>query len=531
MNVIIKVTMKKLIVFMGCSLMAALVAMTSCVRDNGDVIVPDFDEFGATVELSVPCGTKSVFVEYQAKDGTTTTDEVTVSPQIVAPTDGKNIEPFGLIKLYFSADVETRVSVYYLAGDIGSIATKADDSKIERKYVLTGQPLVGIKADYVPTDATPVRLNEPGAYQSQKDDQIYYHSSGVVMFEDSWPSIERNGAYDTDFDDAVIDYDFEAKIMPDSRLEKDNWREQLKVVIHLRAVGSQGNTCPYRVGVKLEGFDQQYVEKVEQYFTLDSYANPHGNLPAFTESTIQRNSGHYEDDPKNPVVEMAHIFTLNQERAGKGAGAEYTYTNNGFTNHTVFNLTYGFKDQDKSQYAPELETMELPYAFNNIMKQKMYNCIPGYMNVAGGLVTYTVIYTMKNRAYMTQEEKDAARENMINAVIQTTKQNFYIITKEFTPVGLKGYEPVLLHSESQSPYNKKLQSGVADGNINANNPYDGKGGMVWGVKCPTLTKHVWNKLYFSAAYPHYVEWLESGGKQHNDWYYNDVDGRYLVCWW
>ena len=90
---------------------------------------------------------------------------------------------------------------------------------------------------------------------------------------------------------------------------------------------------------------------------------------------------------------------------------------------------------------------------------------------------------------------------------------------------------MLLHSESQSPYNKKLQSGVADGNINANNPYDGKGGMVWGVKCPTLTKHVWNKLYFSAAYPHYVEWLESGGKQHNDWYYNDVDGRYLVCWW
>ena len=64
-----------------------------------------------------------------------------------------------------------------------------------------------------------------------------------------------------------------------------------------------------------------------------------------------------------------------------------------------------------------------------------------------------------------------------------------------------------------------------------NNPYDGKGGMVWGVKCPTLTKHVWNKLYFSAAYPHYAEWLESGGKQHNDWYYNDVDGRYLVCWW
>lgn len=520
---------KKNFVFVFSAVIALL--MTSCQGTVAEV-EEEFTDFGATVELSVPCGTKCVFVEYAAKDGTTTTDEVAVSPKIVTPTGGKNVEPFGLIKLFFSADVETRVSVYYLSGDIGTLATKAGEAKIERQYVLNGQPLEGIKAGYVPNDATPVRLREPGAYQSQKDDQIYYHSSGTVMFEDSWPTIENRGVYDTDFDDAVVDYDFEAKIMPDSRLEKDKWREQVKVVLHLRAVGSQGDTHPYRVGVKLEGFDQQYVESVEQYFTLDSYGNPHGELPKFTETTVQKMSGHYETDPQNPVVEMAHIFTLNQDRAGLGAEAEYTYTNGSFTNHTVFNLTYGFKDNDPSQYDPELKTMDLPYPFSKIMKQKMYNCIPGYMNVAGGLITYTVIYNMKSRAGMPKEYSDALKQNMIDAVIQTTKQNFYIITKQFTPVGLKGYDPVLLHKESQSPFNTRLQQGLSSGAIaSADNPYDGKGGMVWGVKCPTLTKHVWNKLYFSAAYPNYIKWLESGGKEYNDWYYTDVDGRYLVCWW
>ena len=258
------------------------------------------------------------------------------------------------------------------------------------------------------------------------------------MFEDSWPEITKGGVYDTDFDDVVVDYDFEAKVMPDSMLESDGTREQVKVVLHLRAVGSGNPNRPSRVGVMMENFDQQYVESVEEHFTLDSYNNPHGTLPAFTETTIQRNSAVYTSDSKNPVVEMAHIFTLNEERAGSGDNAVYTYRNGNFSNITVFNLTYGYKPQDKSQYDPELETMELPSpGFKNIIKQKFYNCIPGYMNVAGGLITYTVIFNMKSRAGLGSEEREMAKQNMIDAVINTTAQNFYIINRDFTPIGLK----------------------------------------------------------------------------------------------
>lgn len=383
----------------------------------------------------------------------------------------------------------------------------------------------------VPTDVNVLALPEPAPYLTEDQGQTFYHSSGVVMFEDSWPTVNQGGVYDTDFDDVVIDYDIEAKTVSDELLADEGWREQVKVVLHLRAVGSG---YPYRVGVRLEGFDQQYVESIEQHFSLDSWQNPHGNLPEFSVETLQKNSGHYENDPLNPIVEIAHIHTMNQERAGKGAAAEYTYENNGFVNHTVFNLTYGYKgtEPNRDQYSPELETMTLPYPLSKIQQQKYYNVIPGFINVAGGLFTYTVIYHMLPRAEMTPEERVAAKQNMIDAVVNTTKQNFYIIADgNFTPVGLKGYDPVFLHPKSESAYNKKYQQGLAAGNLDPNVPYSGTNGAVWGFKCPTLTRHIWNKLYFSQAYPHYEEWITSGGTQYPDWYVRDIDERFVVCWW
>lgn len=383
-----------------------------------------------------------------------------------------------------------------------------------------------------PVDVTVVKLQEPAPYVTSDEDQTFYHSSGCVFFEDSWPTINQGGVYDTDFDDCVIDYDIEAKTVADELLESQGYREQVKVVLHLRAVGSDLNNGPYRVGLKLEGFDTENVEYIEQFFTLDSWQNPHGELPAFTETTIQRNSGHYEGDKQNPIVEMAHIFTMNQERAGVGANAEYTYVNGSFTNHTVFNLTFGFKGgPDDSQYDPALASITSPTTLAAIQNQKFYNVIPGYINVAGGLVTQTVIYHMKPRAEMSPAERDAVKANMIASVMETTKQNFYIIKKDFTPIGLKGYEPVMLHNESVNPYNTKYNNGVTNGSLDSSIPYYGTNGTVWGFKCPTLTRHIWNKLYFSQAYPHYEEWVTSKGASHANWYNEDVDDLFLTCWW
>lgn len=631
------------------------------------------DSYYGYAEISVPAGVTTVYLEnYSGVDAQGHKQNLTIRPMevqpvVTPPTNGKDVEPFGTVKLLFEAPIKTMVAVYYVAGDgaadyvcspersAGVRAPRAmrmeDDTVIAEVYALSDFPIdqvqygefgktryvqvpwdfafyqggenngqrqypadvvfydaehnhtlrytfayegagcgfgyvltdayevenyvvTGTKYDYcgscancaqcmpwgcscgcgktnsafvgngdqtgsgssaasapslVPAEVVVVALPEPAPYVTSDQEQTFYHSSGVVMFEDSWPQVNQGGVYDTDFDDVVIDYDFEAKTVADDLLESEGYREQVKVVLHLRCVGS-GN--PYRVGVKMEGFDQQYVESIEEHYTLDSWQNPHGNLPAFTVTTLQNMSNHYESDPLNPVVEIAHIHTMNQQRAGLGADAEYDYINGDFTNHTVFNLTYGFKPHDASQYDPALPTADLPYAWNKLQQQKYYNCIPGYINVAGGLFTYTVIYHMKPRFNMTPEERELAKQNMINAVINTTKQNFYIIADgNFTPVGLKGYDPVLLHAQSNSSYNAKLQQGIAAGVITADNPYGGTNGAVWGFKCPTLTRHIWNKMYFSQAYPHYEAWVTSGGTQYPDWYEKDINDMFLVCWW
>ena len=663
--------MKKLLFL--ASLVLAMTLVTSCdpnqptkPSDSKGIHVFDntkADSYYSYAEISIPVGVTTVYLEnYSGVDEqghkmNVTVKPIEVKPVPTTPKNGRDVEPFGTVRLLFKAPAKTMVAVYYQSGDnlpqeVAARRNRAmeEDSLVDNIYTLNDFPVdqivdgafgetrwvrvptsfafvggdesgertypndvvmydtihnhtlrytfayegVGTGYGYVLTDAyyvenhvvtgakynycggcedcpycmpwacscgcgsvntafvpsgditngqepqTPaslvpagtseIFLPEPAPYITTDQNQTFYHSSGCVFFEDSWPQVSQGGVYDTDFDDVVIDYDIEAKTVADELLADEGWREQIKVVMHLRAVGS-GN--PYRVGVQLQGFDQQYVESIEQHFSLDSWQNPHGNLPKFTETTLQKMSGHYETDPLNPVVEIAHIHTMNQPRAGQGADAEYTYENNGYVNPTVFNLTYGYKGgPDSSQYDPALETMPLPYPFTSILKQKYYNAIPGYINVAGGLFTYTVIYHMKPRIDMDPETRQAAKQNMIETVVNTTKQNFYIIAdSKFKPVGLKGYDPVLIHSESVSEYNKQFQAGVAAGTLDPNIPYAGTNGAVWGFKCPTLTRHIWNKLYFSQAYPHYEEWITSGGAQYPDWYVRDLNEMFVVCWW
>lgn len=462
---------------------------------------------------TVPIATNVIYVEYQTENGTTEVREVPVSPKMLK--DGSKLpEPFGEVELRIASPKQTTINAYYLAH--GQKINIIDNAAV-------------IKRGRVTKSNAALILPEPKSYKTSDLGFEFYHSSGTVMFEDSWPSSDPGkNAYDYDFDDVVVDYDLEAKTVPDELLSSDGWREQVKVVLHLRAVGSN---MPARVGLVLEGFNTNNVETIEQYCTLDSYGNEHGKLPKFTETKISNNCRHGEENPTRPWVEIAQIMRMNESIAGEGANAEYDYINGDFVNHTVFNLTYGFKPEDKSQYSPELETMKLPTSLKAIQGKKYYNCIPGYINVAGGLFTYTVIYNMKPRKDMSPQERQKVLDNMIAAVMNTNAQNFYIINKDWKPVQLKGYPLIEHHSQAVTIYNNKLTEGVNNGDIDADNPYVAKNGQVWGIKCPTLTRHIWNKLYFSMAYPNFSDWVVSNGVDFRDWYLNDVDERFLSCWW
>ena len=383
----------------------------------------------------------------------------------------------------------------------------------------------------------------PTLNREQTEEKQAVLSSGTADYDDM---VEKNGILVEEDIAQVGDtlkiagrafdgrtFDVEAVVVPDALLASEGWREQVKAVIHVRVTGAQ---APWRVGMILEGFDQQYVESISDYKTLDSWQNPHGELPNWTVGTLQENSLHYESNPLRPCIEIGGLQRLND--ANRGAGTEeYTRIDDkGTTHKTVFNprVNKYWTSPKTEQYDAALADITTPATLAYIQSQTFYNAIPGYVNVDGGLYTYTVIYHMKPRAEMSAEESTKALKNMIDAVNVTTNQNFYIVNNDFSPVGLKGYQPVdFAVKEKPNGYKPRYDQVFAANTdkLDATIPYYSKGGQVWGFKSPTLTKHVWNKMYFSDAYPYYESWVDSNGSQNPDWNTKEVNNLYLTCWW
>lgn len=702
--------MKK-VILLSCSALVALVAMTSCNKDNynngpqpvkGNI----FDGAVATgyygyAQMSVPAGTDKVYIEYKKQDGSIRTIEQDVTPEVAVPAGGKDIEPFGTVKLLFEADKSSKVSVYYKVSE----ATKADgddsvytleDFPVDQVtsgefgktryvqvqwnfawqnnvstgnqnaptypkdvvfydaihnhtlrytyaysgvsgegYMLTdayevadhaatatkynycdgcgncpycmpwgcscgcggwvgstpvlkanpnftpsgdttgsagsdavvvnpstpGETPTGdggtvtvdsngtIIVDYAPADVTAVTLPEPASYVTTDEDFTMYHSSGVVMFDDSWPNLPAtvggSGNYDFDFNDCVVDYDIEALTVADSQLEENGWREQVKVVLHVRAVG--GNDV-WRVGMALENFNTDYVDYIEDHKTLDSWQNTHGELPAWAAATaFKENSIHYDPlegtqfsgSSVRPSVEIGQLQAYNGKKWNSAAGKDtYFYVNGSQQTEHVMNPALKQYDAwggaHTDQYDDVMAAVTKPYSLAQIQNMVYYNTIPGYVNVAGGLYTYTVVYHMKSRGDMTPEESQKCLANMVDAVVNTTAQNFFVVKQDWTPIGLKGYQPLDYKTKDNhvyaSEYTKNFNKNAE--NLNASTTWVANNGQVWAFKCPTLTRHAWEKMQFSQAYPLYEGWVTSNGAQNADWYkLENANVSYLTCEW
>ncbi|MBP3203679.1 MAG: DUF4842 domain-containing protein [Bacteroidales bacterium] len=401
-----------------------------------------------------------------------------------------------------------------------------------------------IIVDYDNSNINAVTLPEPASYVTTSEDQTFYHSSGVVMFDDSWPaSPVRTSAYDSDFNDVVVDYDIEAKTVADNILESEGWREQVKVVLHVRAIGGEN---PERVGLILEGFNLDNVASIEEYKTLDSWQNAHGELPTSQHmNAVKENSFQVKVNSLRPLSEVGQLFRYRETGSGAGT-ATYNYVNNGQSQEHVFNpalkqyAAWGGAHADQYDAAAlEQAYKEVGQNFSNIQSRVFYNTVPGYVNVAGGLYTYTVIYNMKARAEMDPAAREAVKKNMIDAVVNTTSQNFYIVSKsggQYYPIHLKGYTPADFPVKgfgTGNTYKDRYEAGKAGKSyLNATIPYCTTDNLVWAFKCPTLTKHAWEKMAFGKAYPNYEAWVRSNGAEHQDWYKDaDVNGTLLTCWW
>ena len=420
---------------------------------------------------------------------------------------------------------------------------KPNGNKVE-EYLAGG---AATEAPQLPENVVDVTLPEPATYVTTDGDYTNYHSSGVVMFDDSWPALPQlgvNGKAILDYNDLVVDYDIEAVTVSDERLEAEGWREQVKVVLHVRAVGS---TDMWRVGVSLDNFNTDYVQSISEYKTLDSWQNEHGNLPAWAQNILfQENSIHYDAvsgteftrNTNRPAVEIGQLQAFNGKKWNSAAGKDvYLYKNGGTQVEHVMNPGLkqwsGWPAPDTDQYDPALADVTEPTTLAKMQGYGFYNTAPGYVNVAGGLYTYTVIYHMKPRAGMDPVQRADAKQNMIDAVMNNMAQNFFAVKNDYAPVGLKGYEPLDYKTKDgrtyANEYQKKLNQNLD--HLSADVPYKASNGQVWAFKCPTLTRHAWERMYFSNAYPHFQEWVESNGTSATDWYKKDVNPLYLSCEW
>ncbi len=439
--------------------------LSACSSNKGPGS-PDLAE-GTTIEMAVPVGCQTVRIDYPTAMGIRSVTAGITTEASVLP--GHSVSPIANVSLNIVSPVATRVNIYDEAGNllVGNVAIAAS-TDLDTKVMVASVKL--------PEEAVNEYITADGPF-------TFYHSSGVVMFDDSWPF--KTDTVDADFSDAVIDYDIEAKIVDADAAPNDTWRECVKVVMHLRTVGGM---FPDKAGVVLEGLDTRFIDNYDVRLTLGNWNE---NIPAGSlTSTVDISGAH-------PVIMLNNLAWLNSS-----AAATATYVN------SKTGATQGFVS------GPGI----------------YYNVSPGKINTGGDLFTLTVVFRGKDRSTISEAEGSAQVANFINAVMDTESQNFFLRT-DVTMFGygryeihLKGYQPTSFFAAS---YPSVSAMGIAKDNSTT---YCSSVGYVWGFKTPVMTRHAWEGTSFYEAYPEYKGWALSRGVNNREWYKHPVADK-VVTWW
>jgi len=444
----------------------------SCSSNNDEIINSKTANITPTsVNLVVPIGCRSLIIKYKNSNDEIKTTEVPVDPKATVYKQ-HDVSSLTNLKLTFNSKNNAYIDIYdsnnnVLAQNVfvkaSTTTSKANDTAIT-----------------IPEDAV-------AKYVTSDGPQTFYHSSGVVMFDDSWPNNPVIGSVDADFNDVVIDYDIEAKTLDANTAPSQTWREQVKVVMHVRAIGG---TYPQGVGLYLEGLSSKYIDNTSTKLTIGNYNTD--EIPANSlNASVSSNGDH-------PKIQINNLGWLNSSEA------QTTYYTNSKTG-----IKQLFNNRTYNKFQAE------KYTYNNGTAPLFYNVNSGYINQGGDLFTLTVIFRYKDRTSMTETESAAQLSDMIEAVTNTEKQNFYIITNSKYEIHLKGYNP--------TPSYTTYTTDVAKSNVamSSTATYCTNDGLVWGIKTPVLTGHVWERVSFYGVYAKYKSFIQSSGMQDKDWYIED----------
>lgn len=374
----------------------------------------------------------------------------------------------------------------------------------------------GIKTKKMPVTTTVTRASDPGTYEYFQEGHRYvelivtkpedaipayvtehedkdgvpftaYHSSGVVMFEDTWPSKsntdgkgQEGGLFFGDYNDLVVDYDLETNVKGSLNDIKDNiesvemWRD-LKVTLHFRA---KGGSYAHTFGLKLENLLKEFVrdETPAMYWSMSNH-----------ESITENNT-------KQPFP------------------VEVKWDSD---NHPVILVKELDKLRDKAFMSSyKLDVSTYGTSPNNLF----YNTVnDANLNVGKGLFTLTVTFRENLEA-----DHDKVVKHFRDAVADTRQQNFFIITtqngKDYE-THLAGYKPTGFYTT----YNADKNDNGAGVEVkkDASTTYRAADGNVWGFKTPVLTRHATEQQSFSTAFPMYEQWIKTGNENYALWYLLD----------
>lgn len=333
-------------------------------------------------------------------------------------------------------------------------------------------------------------LPEDAVQPTDETDQgyLFYHNTGVVMFEDGWPT-EQQAWYDEDFNDVVFEYDLKVTECHDQKqMDAQGGKEELLLTLDVRAVGG---IFPTALGVVLEGLDKKFVDRVTASLVLKAGQGMMTDLAKKELSTddvvtIEKRGWNWDDNRVNPNKERYAKLSVDK------AQSEGTVI--------ILDGLVDLKDNNTNMFQV----------------------------VKGEILTGLPMLRAEIRLIGTEGLKDKEREAQLAAfrdlILDTNRQNFFIKVSDGKEIHMKGYAPT---SAYKSDYDALVQGNAS---LDANVYYSNSKGSTWGVKVPVGTRHAYESIPFTKAYKDFSYWLENKGTTNKNWYEKFTDEKTVRYW-
>lgn len=319
---------------------------------------------------------------------------------------------------------------------------------------------------------------------------LFYHNTGVAMFEDGWPT-EPKAWYDEDFNDVVFEYDLKVTECQDAeQMAKQGSKEELLLTLDVRAMGGQK---PTKLGVILEGLESKYVDRITASLVLKGGQGTMTDLKKIQLSEEQK------------VVVDVPNWKWDKDAESVVRHAKLTV--------------------DKEQPEGTVITLDgLRSLVDEGREGDFFQVTKGKVNE--GLPMLRAEIRLIGKEGLTGADRENQLKAFRNLILDTKRQNFFITAKDEgqgatgdKEIHMKGYKP-------SSAFKERYETLAGQGA----QYYTNANGYTWGVKLPVGTKHVYEGEAFAEAYTEFTKWIEASGANYKTWY-QKPDAEKTVRYW